>query len=149
MCCFLLGTSAIAESNGGNDPEEPAMLYFSSADCYAIAQSNSGHLYKWRAGSIFQDVNGHLGRTEVETMSLNYNGTVIYAVDANEFGTVDKDLSTFHGYGHTIGTMSNSVHGSRTVVDVDGLAINSNTGFLYAVERSHSDNDMLFVIDRG
>ena len=120
-----------------------------SATCFSIAQNNGGNLYQFStSGSSFQFIGDlNASPSEVETMSLNYDGSVIFAVNGDEFGTVDKNTGQFFGYGFSMGNMNNPTHGNENISDVDGLAINSNTGLLYAVERDHNDNDMMFVID--
>jgi len=117
--------------------------------CYAIAQSSSGKLFDWQSTGG-ANIIGTLGRQEVETMSLNYDGSIIYAIDGNEFGTVSKIDGSFQGYGFAVdmnGSMSGS-NGSQSASDIDGLAINSNTGLLFATVRK-SSNDLLIVIDPG
>jgi hypothetical protein len=70
----------VAESNIGEPPTE--MMYFTNG-CYAIAQTGGGTLFQ--LGNGFPIEKGSAGRNEIETMSLNYDGSILYAIDG---GTV-------------------------------------------------------------
>jgi hypothetical protein len=116
-----------------------------SEQCYAIAQSSDGRLYNWDQGGNNTQI-GTLGAQEVETMALNYNGTIIYAADADRLGTVDRVTGDFTPIGPTFGS-ANGADGNQNINDIDGLAMDPNTGMLFGTERRGSENDLLVMID--
>ncbi len=111
--------------------------------CYAIAQHNGGQLYTWDAFGNFDFV-GTLGVGEAETMSLSGDCNSAYTADGDDIGTINLNNGVFT----LCGSLSNG-QGSKGTVnfnDIDGMAIDNNSGLIWAVERE-SGNDLLLVIN--
>ncbi|NNE25598.1 MAG: hypothetical protein HKN09_02030, partial [Saprospiraceae bacterium] len=111
--------------------------------CYAIAQQSSGKLYEW---DVFGNVSfvGTLGVTEVETMSLSGDCNSMYAANGADIGTVNMNTGVFT----SCGSLSSGTGSKGTIYfnDVDGMAIDNTTGYIWGVERE-SGNDLLLVIN--
>ena len=114
-------------------------------DYYAVAQElNEGHLYSWDPNGI-NNLIGPTGTTEIETMTMNGTCDQVHAVDGGVYGTIDTLTGTFTPV-FTLTTMeANGVN--ENINDVDGLAIDNNTGYLWAIERKFPGNDLLFQIN--
>ncbi len=113
--------------------------------CYAIAENSDGKLYGWNIGGTTNLI-GTLGAPNVESMALNFDGTVLYAMDKDQLGTVNLSTGAFTPLGSPLGTMYRDGV-SESIDDVDGLAIDSESGLLFAIERKGSSDDILFKIN--
>ncbi|MDF1694812.1 MAG: Ig-like domain-containing protein [Saprospiraceae bacterium] len=116
-------------------------------ECLAIAQNNNGNLYSWTGSPAGSSFMGSLGATEIETMALSFDGQTIYTANAGDFGTVNSVTGNFNSIG-PIGDADGAL-GTITLDDVDGMAINPTNGYIMAVHRRSSDNDLFFVINPG
>ncbi|RMF30988.1 MAG: hypothetical protein D6765_02425, partial [Bacteroidetes bacterium] len=105
-----------------------------SSLCYAIAQDPNGQLFTWHPTLVNIAHIGTLGANQVETMTLNFDGSIIYAADADRLGTVDKNTGAFTPYPNTFGTADGAL-GTIDIDDVDGLAMDDETGLLYGTHR--------------
>ena len=120
--------------------------------CYAIPQNGasggtqSSVLYSWSLSPANQYL-GQLGvgTNEIETMSFGGDCNKIYGIDGGTFGEVSKSNGSFSPI-FTLGNMeANGV--IEQVNDVDGVAIDNNTGYFWAIERKVPANDLLFLIN--
>jgi hypothetical protein len=119
--------------------------------CYSIAQSSNGRLYSWTydgGPSAVMEFVGSLGVGEIESMTLNHDGSYLYAVNANRLGTVDFSTGEFTAYPNTFG-YANGDDGNININDVDGLAMNNRTGLLFGTHRRESSgqHDLLVKIN--
>ena len=91
---------------------------------------------------------GSLGANDVEAMAFDPATKVLYAVDGDQFGTIDITTGAFTPIGETFGKGSGA-DGTVTFSDVDGLAFDPTTGTLYGSVRRNGDcaDDVLIVID--
>lgn len=119
--------------------------------CYAIAQSNNGRLYSWiydGGPSATMEYIGTLGVSQIEAMTLNFDGSYMYAVNADRLGTVDFTTGAFTAFPHTFG-YADGDDGNIDIDDIDGLAMNDQTGLLFGTHRRESSgqHDLLVKIN--
>ncbi|NNF65688.1 MAG: cadherin-like domain-containing protein, partial [Acidimicrobiia bacterium] len=86
-----------------------------------------------------------IGTFSVRGMDIDPATGIIYAVDGGSFGTIDATTGSFSSIG-LIGSGSGS-QGAQSMVDVNALAFDADTGYLYAVENQPGTEDLLFRID--
>ncbi len=110
--------------------------------CYALAQTPNGQLYSW-LGADYTHI-GSADRDEIETICLNFDGTIMYAIDASQFGTIDMNTGAFT-FIADVGSGDGAL-GNMTMNDIDALTLNPTNGYLMAVHR-RSANDLLFAIN--
>ncbi len=114
--------------------------------CYAIGQNSNGVLMSWDSlGNITQI--GQLGVDEVETMTFNYDGSQLFAMDDGTIGTVNINSGLFSSCA-TFGVAQGN-QGNILIDDVDGMAIDNTTGLVYAVHRRNGAQDLLLSINLG
>ena len=146
---MIKGTGArTAESYDGENTNAPKLKITFSSDeevCFAIKQDSKGTLYSWTPSGILSSI-GILGITEAETMVLNGACNEIYTTDGGDFGIVDMSTGLFTLI-NDLGKITNPTHGIRDIKDVDGMAIDNLSGYIYATERRAGSNDLLFLID--
>lgn len=130
----------------------PATCSFNGNEiCYSIAQSNNGRLYSWTYdGGATADMEyvGTLGVGQIEAMTLNHDGSYIYAVNADRLGSVDFTTGAFTPFPNTFG-YADGDDGNIRIDDIDGLAINNQTGLLFGTHRRESSgqHDLLVKIN--
>jgi uncharacterized repeat protein (TIGR01451 family) len=92
------------------------------------------------------------GVPNIEAIAFNPSTEILYAVDANRFGTLNYNFAdaTNGGRFTAIGTVLGTVNGSAGTVsisDVDSMAFDPITNILYAVDRSNTAPDRMIIID--
>ena len=89
---------------------------------------------------------GGTGRSVIEAIA-HWND-VLYATDAGDFGTLNKNTGAFTFIGEVDGGGSaNGLAGAQTLNDVDGLSFDPWTGKLWGSNRRSGTYDLLFQID--
>lgn len=86
------------------------------------------------------------GSKEIEAIALSANADTLFAVDADQFGTIDLLTGLFTAYGGVVGTGNGSA-GSLAFSDIDGLAYDIARGVMWATARRSGTYDALLVID--
>ncbi|NNM16779.1 MAG: hypothetical protein HKO56_08980, partial [Bacteroidia bacterium] len=89
---------------------------------------------------------GNLGVTQVETMTFDQSCNTLYTANNADFGTINITNGSFSSLGQ-LGVVSNPTLGNHTLGDIDGMAIDNQSGFIYASERISTGSDLLFLID--
>lgn len=116
---------------------------------YCVADSGDTLVRMNRFDGSEFSVIGDLGTSNVECMSWNLRGDVLYAINADDFGTVNYETGAFTVISADVGTANGSL-GSININDVDGLAADPTNGDLYATvrrEATGTDLDLLIRID--
>ena len=85
------------------------------------------------------------GTFNMEAIALQPGTGVLFAADAGRLGTVDLETGEFAALG-LIGT-GDGPEGVVKFNDVDGLAFDATTGFLYGTQREVPGEDLLLRID--
>ena len=137
-----------AESYNGESQNAPLLVVTIEGEferCYAVRQQNNGQLFSWSPIGG-QSYIGTLGVPEVETMTMNGPCDVMYTANNADFGTIDLTTGNYT-FLNALGTVSNPTLGNHTLNDVDGMAIDDLSGYIYASERIASGTDLLFLID--
>ncbi len=111
--------------------------------CYAIAEKSNGELFSW-IGSDNSYI-GSIGGINYEAMTLNHDGTVLFAINGNNFGSVNMNTAAFTSIS-TLGSGTGAL-GTKWMYDVDAMAINPTNGYIMAAQRRSPENDLLFVIN--
>lgn len=137
-----------AESYNGEQDNAPTLFLTFEGEfesCYTIRQNNNGSLYSWyqTGGNSYI---GNLGVSEVETMTMNGECGEVYVANNGDFGQVDLNTGAYT-FNNALGVIRNPIHGNHTVNDVDGMAIDNLSGYIFASERLGGSNDLLFLID--
>ncbi len=88
---------------------------------------------------------GNTNRYNIEAIAFQPGGSVLYAADAGQLGTLNLTTGAFTASTNSFGSGSGSA-GSITFSDVDGLTFDPTTGFLYGSHR-RSGPDVLFRIN--
>ncbi len=117
-------------------------------ECLVVTEDGNGTLFSWTAspaGNTLIGSEGSVNATEIESMCLSFDGQTVYAADAGTFGTLNHVTGAFTGIA-TIGDADGAL-GTITMDDIDGMAINPTNGYIMAVHRRGSDNDLFFVIN--
>lgn len=141
--------SRTAESYGGNAALAPVLhiTYTAAAPpetCYSIAANVNGKVFEWYTNGGFTNI-GTAGAGDIETMTMDGDCNTIHAIDGFVYGTVSLTTGVFTAV-HTLTSMeANGV--TENISDVDGLAIDDNTGYLWAIERKVPGHDLLFQIN--
>ena len=117
--------------------------------CYAVADAGIDQLfYMNRISGTNTASTGNLNATEIETAAFELGGKQLFAINANELGTIDLVTGTFVPKGIKIGSIRGA-DGETTVTDVDGMSFDPYTGKLWAAVRRAAamTSDLLFQID--
>jgi len=147
-CNFSTGVAADGEvedyqvSLSGTD----CTTTFSGEVCHAIKDQNCGALFSWSPTSSANNWVGSPCGTYMETMAYSGDCNTGYTIDGGSFGTLDLGNGNFTN-SSSLGVMTNPTLGNENISDVDGMAIDNNTGYIYAIERKVPGNDLLFLID--
>ncbi|MGB4805832.1 MAG: SdrD B-like domain-containing protein, partial [Anaerolineae bacterium] len=118
--------------------------------CYLVADNNPDTSTADRLLSIdpitgdFVDI-GATSTNNMEALTWNLDGTVLYGVEAGQLVTVDKDTGARTVVG-TIGAI-NGTFGSIATPDVDGLSFDPADGKLYAVARREDGTNGNTLLD--
>ncbi len=126
-----------------SDPPAQGDIFFYVADA-------DDKLYKVNRNNGNCSLVGSTGRSSIETIANwpAYDGSILYACDAGDFGTLDTATGAFtlisevDGGGYAQGS-----DGPQHLNDVDGLALDARTGIIWASDRRGNDYDLLFKID--
>ena len=117
-------------------------------ECLVVADDGNGTLFSWTSsppGNTLIGSEGSVNASQIEAICLSFDGQTVYAADAGTFGTLNHLTGAFTGIA-TIGDADGAL-GTITMDDVDGMAINPTNGYIMAVHRRSSDNDLFFVIN--
>lgn len=90
---------------------------------------------------------GNTNRFNIEAIAFQPGGSILFAADAGQLGTLNLTTGAFTTVGSGFGSGNGSA-GSITFNDVDGLTFDATTGFLYGSHR-RSGPDVLFRINPG
>lgn len=93
---------------------------------------------------------GSTGRTSIETIANwpAYDGSILYAVDYGDFGTLNTTTGAFTLIGEIDGGgKASGADGPQSLNDVDGLALSAKSGAIWASDRRSNDYDLLFKIN--
>ncbi|HYN87352.1 MAG TPA: DUF5667 domain-containing protein, partial [Ardenticatenaceae bacterium] len=121
--------------------------------CYAVADNgeSSGPLDKLvrvntSVGAL--TLIGDPGTEDVEAVALDNSNQALYAANGAQLGTLDLITGAFIPLQSPFGT-GRGAQGTVVFNNVDGLAFDPTTGFLYGVQRlgREGDKDVLFRID--
>ena len=120
--------------------------------CYLMDDSNNQLDIINRTGTGQRNI-GNNGVSSIEAIALSLDGNTVYA--ANDFGTVGQfgTLSTTTGAFSLIGNIGSGSGslGNQSFIDVDGLAIDPNSGIMYGTVRTGGSDggqdDLLIQID--
>jgi uncharacterized repeat protein (TIGR01451 family) len=118
--------------------------------CYAASDSgNRLVLVVDRTdGSTSIDV-GPLGVPNIEALAKDPVSGEVYGANANQLGTINLDTGAFTATASTFGTAlaaNGNLTSNRTLNDVDSLAFDLTSGFLYGVQNA-SGPEILFRIN--
>lgn len=119
-----------------------------SQTCWAIKDGAEAELYTWNPSSSSNQLVGPLGPGTdlVETVGLSGDCNTILSANGGVVGEVSMTSGTFNPL-YTIGDLNNNQLGIQTIDDIDGMAIDNYSGYIYVVERVGGSNDLLFLID--
>ena len=150
---LIEGTGSRTAENSNNGAASLHITFTETGNtetCYAIAQGgNAGtggnaQLYSWQPNGVNTHI-GATGASEIETMTMNGSCNEVHVIDGNQYGIIDTTTGNFTAT-FTLTTMeANGVN--ENINDVDGLAIDDNTGYVWAIERKVPGNDLLFQIN--
>ena len=92
------------------------------------------------------------GTQSIEAMTWSLDYTTLFAVNANQFGTLNTTTGLFTGKAATVASAADPMQGefgNLTVADVDGISFDPATGVLYGVSRRETGAllDVLIKID--
>jgi hypothetical protein len=92
---------------------------------------------------------GNTGVFNIEAIAFQPGGSILYAADAGQLGTLDLNTGLFtplpNPFGQASGFIGNSLQ-VITIQDVDGLSWDVTTGIFYGTDRRAAP-DLLFQID--
>lgn len=92
---------------------------------------------------------GNTGVFNIEAIAFQPGGSILYAADADQLGTLDLTTGAFtplpNPFGQARGFIGNSLQ-VITIQDVDGLSWDVTTGIFYGTDR-RATPDLLFQID--
>jgi|GEM_PF-2187089 len=119
----------------------------SQEKCWSIRDENDNNatLYSWDNTGSLTEV-GKLNTESVETMTMNGDCNSVYTTSKGNFGSVNLTSGLFTVISD-LGDMYNPTLGTENISDVDGMAIDNLSGYIYAVERKVPGDDLLFLID--
>ncbi|NNF34564.1 MAG: hypothetical protein HKN68_10670, partial [Saprospiraceae bacterium] len=115
--------------------------------CYAF-DDNGNHLMSMTRSDGTQTDLGESNVSTVEAVVMGWNGDTLYGANANTFGYFDNFTPTFVNIGSFGSGFGAS--GTKTMSDVDGLAIDPTTGIFYGAHRDGDGGapaDLLFKFD--
>ena len=113
--------------------------------CYLVADGGDELTWVVRATGQETDL-GPVGVSRIEAAAYRPATGVLYAADADRLGTLDLTTGAFSALDSSFGTGAGA-EGSVTFSDVDGLAFDPFTGWLYGAHRRNGPDDLLLVID--
>jgi uncharacterized repeat protein (TIGR01451 family) len=119
--------------------------------CYTVAD-NGGSLDPDtlirinRATGTSTVVIGPTGTNNIEAMSFLPGGTTLYAMNANQLGTLNLVTGAFTPIGVPLGS-GNGAFGIRLFNDIDGLAYRSGENLLYGIVPRSTASDLMVRID--
>jgi len=117
---------------------------------YTVSLENNGTsnvLFEYNYNTELWEEVGATGRNSIEAIAINDD--IIYAVDRDTFGTLNKNTGIFT----TIGSIgkANGSYGEIELDDIKGLTFDYFNKILYATHRIEGNgpntNDLLFQID--
>lgn len=114
--------------------------------CFAVADEQDDLYITNRFTGATARV-GALGATGVEAIALNEGRDTLWAVDEDEFGTIDMTTGTFIGYGNSLGNADGAA-GTVDLDDVDGLSFDPVNDELWGAHREDGQFDYIFKISR-
>lgn len=156
-----LVNTAWAKSNESPNPVQSSVINTVGSDdqlCYAVADGTTSagdgsqkdtlaflNRLTGATAAVGSGV-GNTNRFNIEAISFQPGGIILFAADAGQLGTLDLTTGLFTAKSNAFGSGSGSA-GTITFDDVDGLSFDPTTGFLYGTHRRGSDPDVLFRID--
>ncbi|MEL6988744.1 MAG: hypothetical protein AAGK97_13080, partial [Bacteroidota bacterium] len=91
---------------------------------------------------------GSFGSTDIEAIAFNDDGTILYAVNGNVFGTISTTTGTFAPIGAGIGSGNGSA-GAFDMNDIKGLTLDPFNNLMYASVRRLLGPDLLIIINQN
>ncbi len=155
---FDPSTGAVSVNLTANNPTIDGGFFENINICYAVADSTTTatdgsqkdtlaflNRLTGATAAVGSGV-GNTNRFNIEAIAFQPGGTVLYAADAGQLGTLNLTTGVFTATPSAFGSGNGSA-GSITFNDVDGLSFDPTTGFLYGTHRRDSALDLLFRID--
>ncbi len=133
-------------------PDEPLYCYMVSDRDNETSEeegSTNSALLKYTFTENSLELVGRLGVGSVEAMTLSLDGTTLYAVDSNMFGTIDTtpgNTSSFTPINPSGLGIGNGSRGLVNFTDIDGISFDPSTGILYGTNRL-ATSDLLLQIN--
>lgn len=87
------------------------------------------------------------GIDDVEAISFDIGAGTLYAIDADQLGTIDISTGSFTALPNPLGAALHSTLGTLLVDDADGMCFDPFSGDLYATARISGAPDALIKID--
>ena len=146
-------TSAGAQGNKGEVEDYSINISapVAQGDLFYYVSDDDDKLYTVDRSTGACALIGSTGRSSVETIANwpAYGGSILYACDAGDFGTLNTSTGAFTLIGEVDGGgYADGVDGQQHLNDVDGLALDARSGIIWASNRrSGSVYDLLFKID--
>ncbi len=153
----IVSLVGVADTNAANDSSEAALEVQTSQptpDCgltYLVADAGGGNGGNdWftkvdRDTGVETAVGTGTGTDNIEAIAFNPSGTLLYAADADELGSIDLVTGVYTTIG-SFGSGDGSV-GNLSFNDVDGLTFDPLTGIFYGSVRRGSADDLLIQIN--
>ena len=104
--------------------------------CYSVADSGDTLTRIDRVTGAEVSI-GDTGTQDIEAIAYSPFNNILYAVDANQFGTIDTSDGTFAPIGSGVGSN----------LDIDGLTVDPYTGQVYGAVRRRNLEDLLIEIN--
>jgi uncharacterized repeat protein (TIGR01451 family) len=120
--------------------------------CFAFADDGDRLHTMLFDGTAQQAAPNDAGVINIEAMAFNPANEILYAINANQFGTLNYNFAdaanggVFTPLGGGFGTI-NGAAGTVPITDVDSMAFDPITNILYAVDRDAGTPDRLFIIN--
>ncbi|MEL6987977.1 MAG: SdrD B-like domain-containing protein, partial [Bacteroidota bacterium] len=93
-------------------------------------------------------IGGYGTATEIEAIAFDQNGTTLYGVNGNVFGTISTVTGAFSAFSNIVGS-GNGVDGAVLMADIDGLSLDPFNNLMYASVRRSGEPDLLIVINQN
>ena len=102
------------------------------------ASDDSDELVIYNVNTGTTPLVGEFHASDIKAMKFNPDYSALYAIDADQLGTVDILTGNFTPLPNTIGQSLQGSDGSIDADDVDAMAFNPHTGELYGCIRDYS-----------
>ncbi|MFZ1594459.1 MAG: DNRLRE domain-containing protein, partial [Anaerolineae bacterium] len=130
-------------------PATQGNVCYVMADGYGVNDVDYLRQVDRTTGAVTPATPNPAGTQSIEAMSWSLDYLRLYAVNANQMGTLDTTTGLFTAKPNTVASVADPMQGefgAITVADVDGISFDPATGVLYGVSRREGTNTQLDVL---